>query len=211
MASTSKIYSYLLDIQTKCFEFSKTHSDKSDHLSRSNTILNITNIVITSSVATLTTTFSQLNKDENINVTIAIVSSVVLYLSAVINSVQQFLNLEKLSEINKLTSLRYVKLGNNIKRFLAVEELQHQDIVEYFKWVSSTYEEILSNSNTSSHQDSIIDGIKLPSDSVFANENEVVGSSDNILDINFENSIRHDNIKGKMKYEIDRWGVDSIK
>lgn len=208
MASTSKIYSYLLDIQTKCFEFSKTHSDKSEQLSRNNTILNITNIVITSSVATLTSTFSQLNKDENLGITIAIISSVVLYLSAVINSVQQFLNLEKLSEVNKLTALRYIKLGNNIKRFLAVEELQHQDIVEYFKWVSSTYEEILSNTDGGSH---VTEPINLPSDSVFINDNDSGKNIDNILDINFDSSMRHDNIKGKMKYEIDRWGVDSIK
>lgn len=206
---SSKIYSYLLDIQTKCFEFAETHSNESKKYSYQNTALNITNIVITSGVATLTTSFSSLRTDnEGSVVTVSVVSAVLLYVSAVLNSVQQFLNFEKLAEKNKITSIKFITLGNNIKRFLAIEELQNQDIVEYFKWVSSTYEEILS-SNTKDELN-----LELPRNLVSVNIQQAKkDDNNNILNVNLsdtdEEQIMSHQETDRVKYEIDRFAMNS--
>lgn len=206
---SSKIYSYLLDIQTKCFEFAETHSNDAKKYSHQNTALNITNIVITSGVATLTTSFSSLRSDnEGSVITVSVVSAVLLYVSAVLNSVQQFLNFEKLAEKNKITSIKFITLGNNIKRFLAIEELQNQDIVEYFKWVSSTYEEILS-SNTKDELN-----LELPRNLVSVNIQQAK-QDDNILNVNFSDDDNNDDQvmshqeTDRVKYEIDRFAMNS--
>lgn len=217
--STSKIYSYLMDIQNKCFEFAQTHSQEAKKFSTQNTILNITNIIITSGVATLTTSFSSMDREEDNNprTVVFIISAVLLYISAVLNSIQQFLNLEKLSEKNKISSVKFITLGNNIKRFLAIEELQNQDIVEYFKWVSATYEEIISSNTKNELNLELTPDIGNFVSKIQDHEEE------NILDMNFDNDGDNGNMNmeidnhpkmshldtDKVKYEIDRFTMDS--
>lgn len=218
--SSSKIYSYLLDIQNKCFEYSESHENDGKKYSRQNTILNITTIIITSSVATLTTSTSALEKGSSGSMAVVVTSSFLLYVSAVLTSVQQFLNFEKLSEKHKLASLKFISLGNNIKKFLAVEELEQQDIKNYFKWATDTYEQILFSSSMDANSNDVGNieiqhGNKLinpfspnvNSNIIDINLPEDTNNTDNSESTNIISSMRNNE---KMKYELERFNVNSF-
>ena len=191
-----KIHTYLLDTQNKCSEYSQIHLKTSESYSKNNTIFNIINIVFTSGVATLTAATT--NLDSNNSNTISIISTVLLYCSAVLNSIQQFLNFEKLAERDRTLSTRFCSLSNNIKKFLTLEDLENKDLVDYFNWVSNTYEELLNKTN-------IIDipQIENLSVSVFNQNIEQSSSGENLL--NFDALSERE----RVKYEMDRFYVNS--
>ena len=191
-----KIHTYLLDTQNKCSEYSDIHLKKSKDYSKKNTIFNIINIVFTSGVATLTAATTNLDSKN----TISIISSVLLYCSAVLNSVQQFLNFEKLAEQDLTLANRFCSLGNNIKKFLTLEELENKDLVEYFNWVSNTFEELLNKT-------SIIDIPKIEENNqiIKIESNEPLSYNSNEHLLNFDALSERE----RVKYEMDRFNVNS--
>lgn len=186
-----KIHTYLLDVQNKCYEYSQIHLNSGNKYSLNNTIFNIINIVFTSGVATLTAATSNVDP----NPTISIISTILLYCCAVLNSLQQFLNFEKLAEKDRTLSSRFTSLSNNIKKFLTLEEIENKDIVEYFNWVSNTFEEILTKTELVQSIDPPLQAIQISS----------VSSNENLLNFDYLTE------RERLKYETERFFVNSTK
>ena len=67
-------------------------------------------------------------------------------MTAFISGLQHFLDYEKNAENHRTASLRFTNMSNNIKRTLVLDIENAQTLVDYFKWASSEYENIISSS-----------------------------------------------------------------
>lgn len=205
----SGIQVYLTEIQNKCSEYSEKHLQTYKRYKTQNTIFNIISIVITGGIATLTASTAQIDKNTTSFTVISIISPILLYVSATLNSIQQLLNFEQMAEAQRVLSVRFIALGNNIKRFLTVEELQRQDIIEYFKWASSTFEELISK--TSSLEIETTDLQISPFD-IHSLNNELIETGDTVKQkkvVTFSELPVVDQNSARIKYETDRFISDS--
>lgn len=196
------IYKYLEDIQVKCSEYSITHMDSYKRNSKKNSILNILNIIVTAGVATLSSSTLSIEKDTTTFTIINSISISLLFSSTIVNAIQQTLNFEKIAERERTLSIRFVSLGNNIKKFLAIETLQKQDTIEYFKWASNTFEEILTKTSALNIESETISiPVKFQEiDNVNKPESSNSYSGDSLL-------VRQDN--ASIRHEVDRFMVNS--
>ena len=194
----NSINAYLLDVQKKCFMYSDMYIETSKKHSTKNTWFNIVNIVITGGIATLTASAGSMDKEGISYTVISVISPLLLYVSATLNSIQQFLNFEKLSEKDRTLAIRFASLGNNIKRFLCVEELEKQDKVEYFKWVNTTFEELM---NKTTYLERQLSDENIPS--IHEEPNDVYKIYEDTENLN--------NDMARIKYETDRFITDSYK
>lgn len=194
------IYKYLEDIQVKCSEYSITHMDSYKRNSKKNSILNILNIIVTAGVATLSSSTLNIEKDTTTFTIINSISISLLFSSTIVNAIQQTLNFEKIAERERTLSIRFVSLGNNIKKFLAIETLQKQDTIEYFKWASNTFEEIITKTSSLNIESETIPIKFQEIDNVNKPESPNSYSGDSLLVHQDNASIRH---------EVDRFMVNS--
>ena len=68
------------------------------------------------------------------------------------NLLQHFLNFEENAQKHYLYSLKYSTLYNNISRMLALENLERNEVNEYFKWVAAEYDNLYNNMPNLSHK-----------------------------------------------------------
>lgn len=141
----SQIEKVLKEYKDNCCSYADLHQKASHKYSMYNSICNVVSILITAGSATFNMVINNNELSETKTISL-IVSGCLLYVSTMINTAQQSFNFEKLAETNRTISSRFVLLGNNIKKFLAIQEVNNQDVIEYFKWVNDEYENIISGS-----------------------------------------------------------------
>jgi hypothetical protein len=202
----------LVEYQMKCSQYNILHRDESLKFSIRNKIMNIVAITISATTATTSVTTASLDSSNSDLVkVINIISGVLLYFGAIVGSLQHFLNYEKNKEDNKTSSTRFMNLSNNIKRYLTINDQDDTSIIEYFKWVSTEVENIISSSpEVSSGTISEFEkkyGVKVGG---------VISTSDADIELK-EITIDDNNIQEKhgkinkdmMKYEMERFLVNS--
>jgi hypothetical protein len=137
----------LTSYQAKCSQYAWLHKEECAMYKVRNKIINITNITITSITATITVitaTFTIRSRLASDIITVS--TAILLYMTAFISGLQHFLDYEKNAENHRTASLRFTNMSNNIKRTLVLDIENAQTLVDYFKWASSEYENIISSS-----------------------------------------------------------------
>jgi hypothetical protein len=200
-----KIEKALIDYQLQSNQYSWLHNEDCAVFDSRNKIINIANIIVTSLTATTSVvTTTLMNKDTSTINAINIGTAVLLYFVSILGSLQHFLEYEKKAENHRTASLRFNSMANSIKRTLVLESDDPQTILDYYKWVSTEFENIIgstpsfSSASTAKFEKSF--GVELkPINSV------------SVMDT--ENSIRMNTIQEseelRMQYEMDRFLVNS--
>lgn len=137
----------LKETMKKSKNYSSLHEKESYKYSSLNSLLNISNILITSISATMITSSNNIKNISPVIVDlIAVIFSGFLLGSTLINSLQQVFNFEKRSESHKTYSVKFMSLGNNIERVILLSEYTSESPIEFFKLCTREYEYLVSNS-----------------------------------------------------------------
>ena len=200
-----KIEKALIDYQLQSNQYSWLHNEDCAVFDARNKVINIANIIVTSLTATTSVvTTTLINKDTTTINVINISTAVLLYFVSILGSLQHFLEYEKKAENHRTASLRFNSMANSIKRTLVLETDDPQAILDYYKWVSSEFENLIgstpafSSASMSKFEKSF--GVELK-------------PINNVSVMDTENSVRMTNIQQseelRMQYEIDRFMVNS--
>jgi hypothetical protein len=137
----------------KCMTYSFFHTKDSKKYSKGNTILNVTNIIITGFTGiTITSVTNEesdsASRDRYVNI-LNNVFSILLVISAIINGVQQWANYENKAELHRTASEKYASIGNKIDNFLTISKLEnppYKKRVEFIKNITEEINAILAHS-----------------------------------------------------------------
>lgn len=203
----SKVRAGLLEYQVKCSQYSWMHLEDASIASRNNNIFTIITMVLTGLSASEGIFASNLtDKDSGLYSALTVSNSVILYLITGLSGARQYLNYERTSELHKTASTRFLNMSNNIKKFLILDAGEKDEVIEYYKWVSSEYENIMGGTPTVS-TNSLKNfektfGIQVKNNDIF-----------DVQDVVIEGSVREETSSEKrqrvIKYEIDRFLVNS--
>jgi len=217
---SNNIIKILSDYKEICITRKWLHETESRKYRTKNQYLNLISIFFTSITATSSTVTTSIQMTNNMYSQISdIISPIVLYITAVINLLQHFYNFEKIAEQHYTFSLRYNTLQNNIHRMLALDEIDRQDSHDYFKWVTTEYDNLTSNmpsisTNTINEYDKKFKTI--------FNDNPIKIESDNKMSINAFNisspfqpneinisSLNSNEMDSKrLKYDLERYALN---
>lgn len=205
----SKVKSGLLEYQVKCSQYSWIHLADSSIAYRNNNLFTIVGMVLTGLSATESIFIANIeDKESKIYSILTVANSVILYIITALSGTRQYLNYERDAELHKTASTRFLNMSNNIKKFLILETGESEEIIEYYKWVSSEYENILAStpitSTASLKNFEKTFGIQVKNNDVFGDselEEVVVKEKEPV-----SSSERRQNA---LKYEIDRFLVNS--
>jgi hypothetical protein len=205
-STKDRIEKSLLDYQIQSNQYSWLHTEDSSLFNTRNKIINIANIVVTSlSATTSVVTTSLFSKDIKAVDAVNIFTAVLLYLVSILSSLQHFLEYEKKAENHRTASLRFNSMSNNIKRTLVLDHENQQALLDYYKWVSTEFENIVgstpvfSSSSIAKFEKNF--GVELKK----INSTEMIQGEDDSVRINnigYSEELR-------MQYEIDRFLVNS--
>lgn len=207
---STNIIKILSDYKEICITRKWLHETEARKYKTKNKYLNFMSIFFTSITATSSTVTSSIQMTNNTYSQISdIISPIVLYITAVINLLQHFYNFEQIAEQHYTFSLRYNTLQNNIHRMLALDEIERQDVHDYFKWVTTEYDNLTSNmpsisTNTINEYDKQFKTI--------FNDNPIKLDSDNKMSINALNissPIQTNEMDSKrLKYDLERYALN---
>jgi hypothetical protein len=206
----SKVRAGLLEYQVKCSQYSWIHSADSGVAYRNNNLFTVAGMVLTGLSATESIFVSNLSdKQSELYSILTVSNSVILYVITALSGIRQYLNYERDAELHKTASTRFLNMSNNIKKFLILEAGESEEIIEYYKWVSSEYENILASTPPTSASSlknfEKTFGIQVKNNDIF----EAVGLEEIVVPEEKEPVSSCERKQNALKYEIDRFLVNS--
>jgi hypothetical protein len=205
----SKVRTGLLEYQVKCSQNSWIHSADSEIAYNSNNIFTVAGMILTGLSATESIVVSNMSdRESNIYSILTISNSIILYVITALSGIRQYLNYERDAELHKTASTRFLNMSNNIKKFLVLDADDKDEIVEYYKWVSSEFENIVGStpgtSVASLKNFEKTFGIQVKNNDVFDTK------LDEVLVVDDKEPVSCTERKqNAIKYEIDRFLVNS--
>lgn len=202
----SKVRTGLLEYQAKCSQSSWIHTEDSVVASRNNNLFTVIGMGLTGLSATESIFAANItDKDSRLYSILTVSNSILLYIITALSGVRQYLNYERDAELHKTAATRFLNMSNNIKKFLVLDCGEKEELVEYYKWVSSEYENISSStpntSNTSKKNFEKTFGIQVKGEDVFETQINLV---EDVVE-----ETESDKRQRMVRYEIDRFLVNS--
>lgn len=205
----SKVRAGLLEYQVKCSQYSWIHSADSVIAYNSNNVFTVVGMVLTGLSATESIIAANItDKESEMYSILTVTNSIVLYVITALSGIRQYLNYERDAELHKTASTRFLNMSNNIKKFLILDADEKDEIVEYYKWVSSEFENIVSSTPSTSIASlknfEKTFGVQVKNNDVFETQ------LDEVLVVEEKEPVSSsERRQNALKYEIDRFLVNS--
>jgi len=173
--------------KTECLKKTYLHERERMMYSRINTCFNIINILTTCVSAVVMGVLSSIGSvSPSTQSNISIVFGSLLVIPTIINSLQQSFNFEKIAELHKTASYKFLSLSNDIRYNITLED---DKVEEFFKIFSLEYPHIINNTPDISKR----------SYDLYDKKNSISSSSISIS----SSSSKKDNICDEIIVEID--------